>query len=184
MDNERFAPQASTVSSTSTRSTQIGQADTHVVPQPQFAPITPPSGDDRFAPGSPTLTAESGDGHLRPSAPPGSQQGEGPQLLDLEPLEFPDTQLVDPTRVFATAGYQAPQIKQHLLTMPALICSLLVFIPGIPLIGGCLAGFVLWRMQRKRYANHGTVVTALILSVVVSLGQLFISLISAPLFGL
>lgn len=189
MDDSRFAPQpapANTAPSGAGAPPAGEGAPVRLVGDvdgPMLAPIVPPSGDDRFAPGAPTITPAGGDGYLRPT---GTMPASPPprEAAPEQAFTFPETNLVNPAEVFAHPGYQAPQLRAHRLTIPALICAMCVPIPLVPLIGAIVAGYVLARMRHGRYTAYGVAVTALGLGVVFSLGQLFIALVSLPLFGL
>lgn len=189
MDDTRFAPQPAPGNTgapgTNAPPTTAGAPARPVgdVDGPRLAPIVPPSGDDRFAPGAPTITPAGGDGYLRPTgAMPASRPAR--EVPSEQAFTFPETNLVNPAEVFAKPGYQAPQLRPHRLTVPALICALCAPIPLLPLLGAILSGFVLMRMQRGRYTGYGIAVAALGLGVAFTLVQLFIALASIPLFGL
>ncbi|MDO5726487.1 MAG: hypothetical protein Q4Q03_01015 [Bowdeniella nasicola] len=153
---------------------------------PALTPIVTTSGDSRFAPGAPNDVTSRGypRGHLRPTAGVRGMASAPKAARDDGPLVFPETELVDPAVVFSQPGYQAPMIRQHPLTIPALLLSLVFFLPGVPLLGSILASIALWQMQRKRYTNRGTVINALVIGFVVSLGQLVIATATGFVFGI
>lgn len=185
MDNSRFAPlQPPVPSPASATRDPVSEHDGSGQDQALFAPIVAPIGDDRFAPGSPLLTPSSENGYLPPGGPPSPPRPTSQLPNSGQPLYFPDTQLVDPRRVFAGPGYQAPQVKAHRLPNVALICIFCFFVPGVPLLGAVLAGYAVWDMRKGRYTNHATAVTALALGLVISLGQLLMMLFSAVAMGL
>lgn len=99
-----------------------------------------------------------------------SNQPGRPGSSPAQPVHFPGTEDVDPSEVFAGAGYSAPVIGNHPLAITSVVLGVLGLIPGLG-IGAIVCGHLglhALRAPGERRGGQGLAITGLVLGYVLT----------------
>lgn len=86
---------------------------------------------------------------------------------------FPGTEGLDPRRIFAGPGYQAPPQRTDGAAVGALVCAVLSPIPGLGLVAALLGWYALRRLRGSYATGHALARLGIVVGTATTAGWLW-----------